>query len=117
MCSDSGIQCTVLFVMAFTRDLAGFLGMFEDEYNKKLEELSESINGKAKMIFEKRGLQIKNMVLEGDPVKVICALAKEGEYNEIVIGSSDYKGINKLFYGDFSEKIIRKASCPVRLIK
>lgn len=111
------IHCTVLFVMPFTRDLAGYLGMLEDEYTYKAGEVAGRINSQASSIFENRGLQINTVILEGDPVEVICHMAKQDEYQEIIMGSRGHNGIKKLIKGNFSEKVVRMAPCPVKVIK
>jgi len=117
MSSEKEITCTILFVIPFTRELACFLGMFNDEYNERLEELAKKIKEKARHIFESKGLNVETVFVEGDPVKVICDVAKKQDYNEIVMGSRGYTGIKKVINGNFSQEVARKAVCPVSVIK
>lgn len=116
MLTARDITCTVLFVTPFTRDLARFLGMFEDEYNKDLGELAEIIKSKVESIFAYKGLQVQTLLLEGDPVRVICELAQKEAYTEIVIGSRGYTGIKGAICGNFSREVAKKATCSVKII-
>ncbi|MFZ5633229.1 MAG: universal stress protein [Bacillota bacterium] len=117
MASGGDIACTVLFVTPFTRDLAGFLGIPGDEYSVKIAELADKIRRRASFIFESRGLHVQTALLEGDPVQVICKVAKREGFDEIVMGSRGYTGIKKIIKGGLSREVAQKAACPVRIIK
>jgi len=117
MFSGKDISCTVLFVIPFTRELAGFLGMLDHEYNMRFGELAEKMKEKVSYIFESRGLLVETVLMEGDPVKVICEVARREYYSEIVMGSRGYTGIKKIINGNFSQAVARKAACPVKIIK
>lgn len=117
MAEGQDITCTVLFVTPFTRDFARFLGMTEDEYSQRIDELAAMIRTRVKHLFESKGLNVRTLLLEGDPVRVICEVAKNEEYDEIVMGSRGYTGIKKAFNGNFSQKIAKKAACSVKILK
>lgn len=117
MAAGRDITCTVLFVMPFTIDLARFLGMSEDEYNKNIRELAEAIKSKVKNIFDTKGLYVQTLFLEGDLVKVICDVAGREAYDEIVMGSRGYTGIKKAICGNYSRKVAKKAVCSVNIIR
>lgn len=117
MAAGQDITCTVLFVTPFPRDLAMFLGISEDEYNKNIEELTEAIKNKVKKIFEIKGLYVQTLFLEGNLVKVICEVAGKEAYDEIVMGSKGYTGIKKAIFGNHSRKIAQKAACSVNIIR
>jgi len=117
MSGDAGIHCLVLFVLPFTRDLARFLGVSGDDYDLNLAKLAGRIKWQVNNIFNLRGLKVPIIILEGDPLKVICEVAKREECKEIVIGSRGHTGIKKIMLGSLAGKISKKASCPVRIIK
>lgn len=59
MSAGRDMSCTVLFVVPFTRDLARFLGMTDNEYSAREEELLDGIKNGISAIFRSRGLQFE----------------------------------------------------------
>ena len=116
MSSDKQVSCTAIFVMPFTRDMAKFLGMYDDEYDSRFRELTGSIEEKVIHIFRNKGLNVEILYREGDPVKVICNLAKQHDYSEIIMGSRGDTGFKKVINGNISQVVARKAICPVKII-
>lgn len=53
----------------------------------------------------------------GDPAKRILAVAKDGAFDAIVIGSRGLSGFAELFLGSVSAKVAQYATPPVLIIK
>lgn len=49
----------------------------------------------------------------GNPARVICDKAEEGEYDLIVIGSRGLGGLTGLILGSVSDRVSHMAPCPV----
>ncbi|HLJ97553.1 MAG TPA: universal stress protein [Gemmataceae bacterium] len=61
--------------------------------------------------------QIEYMLSEDDPVTAILRTADERDCDLIVIGSHGRQGLHRLFEGSVAEQVVRRASCPVLVVK
>jgi universal stress protein A len=65
----------------------------------------------------KKGMSIKEMIREGNPIKEILKVIKEEDINLIImLAHSEWRLVHFLF-GRIKEEIIRKMPCSVLLIK
>lgn len=117
MNTNDDIYCTALFVRAFTRDLALFLGESRESYDDSTEKLTSEMEKKVKLIFKNLARKVKIQIIEGDPVQVICRVAKNEGYNEIIMGFLGGNSVGRLLQGSISCKIAENVACPVRIVK
>lgn len=59
------------------------------------------------------GLPTEAVLLEGDPVREIVRCAREKLTDLMVLGTHGRGGFERLFLGSVTEKVLRKAPCPV----
>jgi nucleotide-binding universal stress UspA family protein len=76
------------------------------------------LNDLAKELHE----QFPNAVIEtlietGRPVYEICRVAKDGNYDWIVLGSHGRSGLDKFFLGSVSLSVINHAHCSVSIVR
>lgn len=64
-----------------------------------------------------KGISVEKLLKEGHLVQEIREVAKEGEYDLIVIGVKGISEVRETRLGSVSEKVIRNAQCPVLVIK
>jgi nucleotide-binding universal stress UspA family protein len=62
-------------------------------------------------------VRVETVLREGNTVQEIVALAKEGEFNLIVMGVRGISRIRELLMGSVSEGVIKNAHCPVIVVK
>lgn len=62
-------------------------------------------------------MEVEASVIPGIPFAEIISTAKEKEIDMIVIGSHGRTGISHMMLGSVSEKVIRKAPCPVLTVR
>jgi len=62
-------------------------------------------------------LQVKRTVAEGHPFVEIVRYGKENEIDLIVIGTHGRGAIAHLLLGSVAERVVRKASCPVLVVR
>ena len=62
-------------------------------------------------------VRVETVLREGNTVQEIVALAKEGEFNLIVMGARGMSRIRELLMGSVSEGVIKNAHCPVMVVK
>jgi nucleotide-binding universal stress UspA family protein len=62
-------------------------------------------------------MEVEALVVQGIPFAEIISTAKENEIDMIVIGSHGRTGISHMMLGSVSEKVVRKAPCPVLTVR
>jgi nucleotide-binding universal stress UspA family protein len=56
-------------------------------------------------------------VVRGIPFAEIISIAKKNKVDMIVMGSHGRTGIAHILLGSVSEKVVRKAPCPVLIVR
>lgn len=79
-------------------------------YDKKI--LAEA---EAKVRSEK--VEVETELIDGNAVEEIVRKAEEGKFDLIVMGARGLSTIKKLFIGSVSDGVIKKAPCPVLIVK
>ncbi len=94
---------------------AGITSIFEldrelkKRASKALDIFMEEIKGKK--------LKTKKVVVEGKSDEEIVKYAKENNIDLVVLASHGHSGIERVLLGSTTERVIRKAPCPVLTIK
>ena len=65
----------------------------------------------------KPALKVSMKLQEGEPADEIVAVAKEGNFDVVVMGCQGLGGIVKFFLGSVSNRVANQAPCPVLIIK
>lgn len=63
------------------------------------------------------GVNVKTAFMEGRPFVEIIRYARDNQIDLIVIATHGRSGIKHALFGSVAEKVIRKASCPVLVVK
>lgn len=63
------------------------------------------------------GIPSRTLLREGQAAHEICEAAKETGADLIVIATHGYSGVQHLLMGSTAEKVVRKAPCPVLVVK
>ncbi len=90
-----------------------------DQINKHLKEEAEEIVEKAAKPFRDKGLTVKTkaVISHQAPADAICELAREGDFDLIVIGSRGLRGVKELFLGSVSNKVAHMGCTSVLIVK
>jgi nucleotide-binding universal stress UspA family protein len=72
-------------------------------------------DGEAKVKAE--GVEVEKLLLEGHAVQEIVRVAKEGNFDLIVIGARGLSKIKVILLGSVSDAVIHHATCPVLIVK
>lgn len=62
-------------------------------------------------------VKVEHRLLEGDPVEALVDLAEQEQVDCIVLSSHGRTGLMRLLMGSVAEKIVRRATRPVVVIK
>lgn len=89
---------------------------FKEEGNMAVKKFSEKLeqsqcNGTCKNV------QFSSRIKKGKPADEILKVIKEEEIDLVVIGASGKHGLNRLYPGSVTERVVRSATCPVLVIK
>ena len=64
-----------------------------------------------------KDVSVKAVFLEGRPFVEIIRYARENEIDLIVISTHGRSGLKHALFGSVAEKVVRKAPCPVLVVK
>lgn len=116
--SRCGASVTILTVIAENPYSHAYVNMIDisqitrgirEHAELKLKEIAET--------FADSGVPVDTDVTEGNPYIGITDFAREGDYDLIVMGSHGYSGIDHILLGSVTEKVVRKAHCPVLTVR
>ncbi len=84
------------------------------------EDLEKAAAADLKVIlqeFLQSGLKAECSVEFGNPSDVILEKAGELDVNFVIMGSHGKKGLSRFIMGSVAETVVRKANCPVLIVK
>ena len=90
------------------------------EVSKMVEaarEVGRRILDDAEMEARSESVQVESMLAEGNSVQEITRLAKEGNFDLIVMGVRGVSKLRELLLGSVSEGVMKHAPCPVLVVK
>jgi nucleotide-binding universal stress UspA family protein len=90
--------------------------MFDKDLLRLHEEILRKAVGHAKIV--KPEMAVSSMLREGDPALEIVALAKEEDFDLVVVGHGGAGRVKEFFgLGGTSEKVVHLAPCSVVIIR
>ncbi len=84
------------------------------------EDLEHAANEDMQRVLEEfqlAGLKAESSIEIGNPSDVILDKARELNVNLIILGSHGKTGLSRLLMGSVAEMVVRKAPCPVLIVK
>jgi nucleotide-binding universal stress UspA family protein len=88
----------------------------EEEYKKTFKEAKQELD--AIIHFEKKkGMNIKEIIKEGDPTEVILSTVQQEKIDLIIMLAHEEGHLEHFLFGRANEAIIRKLPCSVLLLK
>jgi len=84
------------------------------------EDLQHAANEDMQRVLEEfqlAGLKAESSIEIGNPSDVILDKARELNVNLIILGSHGKTGLSRLLMGSVAEMVVRKAPCPVLIVK
>jgi len=96
------------------------VGYASDLFPVPMAEVSEEISGYARSELGKlaaevreKGVAVREIVAQGKPSAEIVRIAGEEQADLIVLGTHGKGMLDKALFGSTTERVIRKAPCPV----
>jgi nucleotide-binding universal stress UspA family protein len=90
---------------------------FEETYLTELKEKSEQRLDTLISKYNVSGIKINTTVLFGAVTSMILSYIKDSKADVVVMGSHGASGLREMFIGSNAEKIVRKSTLPVVVIK
>ena len=87
------------------------------QQRKKEISFAESVIGNALERAEKSRINFRPRTETGDPAEKITRIAKDGNYDLIVIGSRGRGAGKEMFLGSVSNYVLHKTNVPVMVVK
>ena len=81
------------------------------------EELSRKLDGWRVEAERRTEAKVAARVLPGEPAAEVVRLAKEGDFDLVVVGTHGRHGVKRLLLGSVAERIVREAPCSVLLAR
>jgi len=85
-----------------------FIDQIREESKKNLEAFAEK---------NLEGVGVRTAFLEGSPFVEIIRYAHNQEIDLVVIATHGRTGLRHVLFGSVAEKVVRKAPCPVLVVK
>ncbi|MHB9072757.1 MAG: universal stress protein [Desulfobaccales bacterium] len=92
------------------------VGEFQDtkeQANEKFRKLLKEAQARA----GKAGVEFKTLLRAGHPAQTIISVARDGEFDVILVGHSGLSGVWAAFLGTTAEKVSRHAPCSVLIVR
>lgn len=80
------------------------------------EKAHRYLTDKASALIED-GLEVRMLVKEGDPAKTILLVADEEKVDLIAMATHGWSGLDRLFYGSVTDRVLRSATKPMLVIR
>jgi nucleotide-binding universal stress UspA family protein len=93
----------------------GLTGLSEREVDLKRTELEHALLARAERMLD--GVHTERRREIGEPSEQILEVARAGGFDHIVIGSRGLSLVKELLLGSVSERVARKSTCPVTLVR
>jgi len=94
---------------------AGPVGV--EEWYENAEEAAEEIFETAREMAEEYGKDIDTATEVGQPARTITDYAEDEAFDQIVIGSHGRSGVTRILLGSVAETVVRRAPCPVTVVR
>jgi nucleotide-binding universal stress UspA family protein len=92
-------------------------GINVEVIGKKMEENAQEKISAIEDELKKSGFNVKTRIDKGVPFREILKAEQEEDISVVVIGSHGVSCIEEMFLGSCSEKVIRKSSKPVLVVR
>lgn len=119
---------TVILLHVISKHEINTLADFEGFSSLKIEELRDEIERQLTLSAEEKlnelekelhkwGFDVEQRILVGTPAEEIVNEAKKEQVGVIVMGAHGKGVIEEIIIGSVSEKVLRRAPCPVLILR
>ncbi|XP_021283189.1 uncharacterized protein LOC110415791 [Herrania umbratica] len=89
----------------------------EESVRKSQKQISEALLFRASQMCKDKSINVKSLILEGDPKEKICQVIEQTQVDLLVVGSRNLGKIKRALLGSVSDYCAHNANCPVLIVK
>ncbi|WP_267643665.1 universal stress protein [Haloarchaeobius amylolyticus] len=101
----------------FSTPIDGTLPGFWEEWYESQQESSERLFEDAQAIADEYDVTLATETVVGRPARTINDYAEENEIDHIIMGSHGRTGVSRVLLGSVAEAVVRRAPCPVTIVR
>jgi len=91
---------------------------YSEEWRKDAEGEAEQLFNEAEKLATEYGVELsKTATNVGRPAPTILEFAEENDIDHIVMGSHGRSGVSRVLLGSVAERVVRRASVPVTIVR
>ena len=94
-------------------DATGYPG----EWTEQAEERADTILDEAVDFAAEHGREVETVRVTDRPARAIVDYAEEHDVDQVVIGSHGRTGVTRVLLGSVAENVVRRAPCPVTVVR
>lgn len=94
----------------------GLPGYWEDWYEQE-ERAAEDLLEQAQELADEYGVELETEIVVGRPARAVNEYADEHDIDQILIGSHGRTGVSRILLGSVAEAVVRRAHCPVTVVR
>lgn len=114
-----GSEITLLHV--FDNPSAACIGLHQlpkEEFDRTIEHVAQGSFDAARAAIAQVGTpKVHTKTGLGDPASEIVTVATSGNYDLVVMGTRGLSPVKELLLGSVSEAVVRRAPCPVTVVR
>ena len=96
---------------------AGF-NLLKEQFTEEREEIADRVQAEVTDLLEESDADFSVEIAVGKPAREVVEYAEEHDDIEgIVVGSHGRDGVSRVLLGSVAEKIVRRAPCPVTVVR
>lgn len=88
-----------------------------EEWYERAEERAEEICEDARERAADADVPVETTIETGRPSRVIVDAAEEEDVEQVVMGSHGRSGVTRILLGSVAETVMRRAPCPVTVVR
>lgn len=81
------------------------------------EEAAEAVLADASDVAAEMGVEIRTERVNGRAARRIVEYAEEHDVDEVVLASHGRTGVSRVLLGSVAEQVVRRAPCPVTVVR
>lgn len=115
-------KITLLHVLDFVD--AGYQAPFEgslpgywEEWYESAEAAAEDLFAAAQATADEYDVTLATETVVGQPARSIVEYVEDNAVDHVVMGSHGRSGVSRLLVGSVAETVVRRAACPVTVVR
>lgn len=114
----SGAEVVILHVINDTvNNPYATLTEYQGAIDSAFTDQGEIILEESKQLFDDSDVEIKTLLIHGDPGKIIIEIAEQENSDLIIMGSRGLNSISRVMLGSVSNKVLNNCGTSVLIVK